>query len=215
MSNSFRPGTINQVLDAYLAASEIPSREILSEWIHRYPQFERELIDITVAWIQMRTFPIAEHSNRKDNDQSIQLGMNVVRKMLDEEQASIENQVPQLRSIRSIFAKAFRQGTSRDKLASQLHFTTAVLDKINYHLVRYKSIPLHLIEAIADILNMDILSVAAYLQRPATIPQGVQFKSLQAPQVGSQDDFFDVIRNDPDLTDEQRQYWLMFEIHSQ
>lgn len=214
MINSFDPDIIDQVVEAYLEACEIPSRETLSEWAHRYPKFERELMDITVAWIQMRTFPPAEPSHPESDDRSIQGGMSIVRKLLDDEQARSDGQPSQIRPIRALFTEASRRRLSQVQFASLLSFTTSILEKINYHLVQYESIPLHLIEAIADVLELDKLSVVAFLQRPAVIPQGAQFKSRQVPQVKPQEDFFDLIRTDPDLTEEQRKYWLMYEAKS-
>ena len=60
MNNSFEPGSVQQVLDAYFEASSKPSREILAEWIARYPQYKRELIDFTVGWIQAERLPKRE-----------------------------------------------------------------------------------------------------------------------------------------------------------
>lgn len=57
MNNFIGQYSLDDVLDAYSEASEIPSREILAEWIARYPQFEHELIEFTVAWIQSEELP--------------------------------------------------------------------------------------------------------------------------------------------------------------
>src|SRR5260370_12950887 len=50
--------TLEDVLDAYAAAG--PSREHLEVWAQKFPEYERELVDLTVQWLMLKHIPPAE-----------------------------------------------------------------------------------------------------------------------------------------------------------
>jgi len=71
---------LDDVLDAYVAEVETPSRATLAEWIQRYPYYERELTEFTVAWCEMQSLSPAEGTEPDEDDEALlQYGMNIVQ----------------------------------------------------------------------------------------------------------------------------------------
>ncbi len=61
-------------------------------------------------------------------------------------------------------------------------------------------------------MNQKILNITEYLQRGPILPRNAHYKAEQPPFVsGEQRDFFDEVRNDQELSEEHRDYWLEME----
>ena len=91
MNNSIGQYSLDDVLDSYSEASEKPSREILTEWIAHYPQYERELIEFTVAWIQSEELPEILVV-QQDITESVQGGLRIVQQIFEERRADDQAQ---------------------------------------------------------------------------------------------------------------------------
>ena len=211
MNNPIEPYTLEEVLDAYIAASPTPSRVVLQEWIKRYPQYAQALTDFTIAWSQTEHFP--ENKNpQKDPNARLQIGMNIARQA--NKQAVIANHRTKAQSrapIESFFREGKQLGYSPDELARQLNIPVTVIRRIESHLVLIDTIPTGLIESFATTLQRPFGDISHFLKSRPDIPQSVRLKSHQAPKVAQQQNFFDVIRTDPTISEEQRTYWLSFE----
>lgn len=210
MNDTLKQENLNDVLDAYLAAAQNPSRETLLEWIRKYPQYEKELTEFTVAWIQMESFPPAE---REELDENILVlrGMSVVQNLLHENKAKPTAEQWPRYSIESLIAEGRSQGLQPVQFAELLKLSVALLRKLDRRLILFISIPLELMEAIASTIHREILSVAEYLQREPILPKKAHYKAEQTPFVSEQRDFFDEIRSDQELSEEHRDHWLEME----
>ena len=83
MNNTFRQENLDDILGAYISAVQKPNRESLIEWIQQYPQYERELTEFTVAWIQMEVFP-PKKREEPENNILVLRGMSIVQNLLHE-----------------------------------------------------------------------------------------------------------------------------------
>jgi hypothetical protein len=210
MNNQLKVEELDQILDAYIIENEAMSKETLKEWIRRYPQYERELMDVTVTLIKMQATPPTNIS-KDEEDILIQRGISVVHNLLREEQARQQKKSDASYPIQGLVKEANRRNISLDQFANLVDLTPALLAKIDRRLIKYSSIPLQLLGSIASVLDRGVLSIVKYLQPRPTIPKQMRFKAHGTPQVGKQVDFFDEIRKDPELKDDLRQYWLEFE----
>jgi hypothetical protein len=77
--------------------------------------------------------------------------------------------------------------------------------------VLFDTIPSGLIESFAITLQRPPDEISNFLMSRPSVPQSLRLKSHQAPKVAQQQNFFDVIRTDPTISEEQRAYWLSFE----
>lgn len=211
MNNPIEPYTLEEVLDAYIAASQTPSREILQEWIKRHPQYAQELTDFTVAWSQTEHYP-EKKNQQKDPSARLHLGMNIAHQAYDQIAATNhvireQNKAP----LASFFREGKQLGYSPDEFAEQINVPVTVIRRIESRLLLVDTIPTKIIETIAFTLQRPGDEIWNFLTRPPVVPQTLRLKSHQAPKVAQQQNFFDVIRADPTISEEQRAYWLSFE----
>lgn len=213
MDNLNIQSDLDQILDEYVVENESLSKETLREWIKRYPQYERELMDLTVALIQLQSAPSSKISEREE-EILVQRGISVVRQILRKDQkATVAN--PDLsKDFTGLIKEAKVHGLSLDQFARQVLLPPSLLVKIDRHSVRYDSLPVHLFELFANALKQSVFVIAGYCQLTPVIPQGSRFKSKTPPSISPQVNFFDEIRKDSEISDELRNYWLELESRS-
>lgn len=210
MKNQTETKTLEQVLFEFMTENEAPSREALTEWIRRYPQYEQDLVDLTVDWFEL-SLPLTNGTSIEGEAVVVQNGVDFVRDFLHKEQMRLQENPKAHKSFLGFIREGMALNISLDKLAERVGLTPALLAKIDRRIVRYASLPLDLIQALAESVNWDLLSGVQYLQVQPTIPSGQRFKSSEVPQIAEQTDFFDEIRADPDLSEAQRLRWLAIE----
>ena len=182
MNKPSGPELLDEILDDYVAAAQIPNREVLREWIKKYPQYERELTDFTVAWIQMEETSSAKYV-KPDLDHLVLKAMSTVQNLYKNNES--ETRPSQLinNSIEKLVAEGEAQGFSQDQFAAQLKLSVNLLWKFDRHLIQYSSIPVELIENFAGVLHRGLQIVAEYFQRPPTLAVNARYKAKRQPQV--------------------------------
>ena len=210
MNSLYGQELLDNILDAYVTEVETPNLEVLKEWIRKYPQYQRELTDFTIAWIQMEELrPI--NRDKTDHDTLVLRAMSVVQNLYRiGEQKSVPSQSAK-NPIEKLVAEAGTQGFSQDQFAAQLKLSVGLLWKLDRRLIKYSSIPVELIENIAGALHRGLQIVAEYFQRSPTLATNARYKAKQQPQVGEPTNFFDEVRSDTELSNENRAYWLELE----
>lgn len=210
MNSLYDQELLDNILDAYVTEVETPNLEVLKEWIRKYPQYQRELTDFTIAWIQMEELrPI--NRDKTDHDTLVLRAMSVVQNLYRiGEQKSVPSQSAK-NPIEKLVAEAETQGFSQDQFAAQLKLSVGLLWKLDRRLIKYSSIPVELIENIAGALHRGLQIVAEYFQRQPILALNASYKAKRQPQVSEPTNFFDEVRSDTDLSNEDRAYWLAFE----
>lgn len=207
MNSPIEPYSLDEVLDAYRSASKTPNRDVLSEWIQRFPEYATELIDFTIAWSETELLP-ASFNTGLEEDAFVAIGMRMAREAFDAKASEHpETKLP----IQSILDEGRKQGISPDQLSEQLKLSIPLIRKFDLRNILYSTIPLGLIESLAQSIKRSVRDVARYLSVKPVIPETVRFKSSKAPKVAEQKSFFDEVRRDPLLEEEQRKYWLSYE----
>jgi len=210
MNKPSGPELLDEILDAYVAAAQIPNREVLREWIKKYPHYERELTDFTVAWIQMEETSSANRG-KPDIDHLVLKAISTVQNLYNDNESEKTSSQINNNSIEKLVAEAEVQGISQDQFAAQLKLSVNLLWKFDRHLIQYSSIPVELIENVAGVLQRGLQIVAEYFQRPPILAVNARYKAKRQPHVSKPTNFFDEVRNDTDLSNEDRAYWLAFE----
>jgi transcriptional regulator with XRE-family HTH domain len=210
MNSLYGQELLDNILDAYVTEVETPNLEVLKEWIRKYPQYQRELTDFTIAWIQMEELLPINRDNT-DHDTLVLRAMSVVQNLYRiGEQKSVPSQSAK-NPIEKLVAEAETQGFSQDQFAAQLKLSVGLLWKLDRRLIKYSSIPVELIENIAGALRRGLQIVAEYFQRSPTLANNARYKAKQQPQVSEPTNFFDEVRSDTELSNENRAYWLELE----
>lgn len=210
MNNPFEPLSVERVLDAYLTASAEPSRENMAEWIARYPQYERELVEFTVAWIRSTRLPAAD-SLEPDRGKQVQIAMEAARRVYAQAERGGMEKTAGRGPLLSLLQEGQHLGFSAENLADHLQLSVALLRKLENRLILLETIPLKLIEQVADALQRGIREISAYLALTPLMPSRVRLKARQRPAPPRQVSFLDAVRADGTLGEEQRAYWLSFD----
>lgn len=210
MNNQPDQETLEQVLDAYMAVSPEPSREKLIEWIRKYPNYEQELTDFTVSWIQMETLPPYEREEIDLETLSLR-GMSVVQNLLFQRNKVTADRGQSEKIIKSLLKECSSVGYSQEQFARNQFISPAILRKLDLRLISYETMPLPLIESLANLLYCKLTNISSYFQGPQLQPARARQKSKQGPIISEKRNFFDEVRNDLTLDEEFRQYWLSLE----
>jgi len=199
-----RERLLETVLHEYMEAVPNPNYSALVEWIRRYPDFEQELTEFTVTRSLLQTQPAPPAEETTDKRELVQRGMSVVQGILAKQSASA-GAPPQFSS----FLEAGKiRGLSIHDIAVRSRLSVALIRKLDRRLLRYASIPQEAIDLLAQTLRQQISVITQYLQGGPTLAQGASYRSEKAPALVEQEDFFEAVRNDRTLSDEQRHFWL-------
>lgn len=173
----------------------------LKEWTSRYPQYALNLAQwsVTESLLALTPEPMITPGMEA---QSREIGRNV----LAETRARYEATLPALASIN---ATAKANGLSLNALAQSLGLSSRMMQTIDMRQLRFETIPARLFTQTAAKLEVSAAQVRNYLQfNPATLAQGVAYKSNGVPQVGEQKDFAEAVQADLNMTDAQKAVWL-------
>ena len=203
MSNHPKQEALDDVLDAYLDEAPDPSAEDLTAWVRRYPQYREELTDFTVARSRMLHLPPAS-TEPVDEAALITRGMSVVRTVLRSEREKRAAEPPPA----SLLEEGQRQGLNLHRLAALTDLSAALWRKLDRRLFRPESLPAQLLQSIADVIRCPVAVVQRYVALPPRFAYGAQYRASATPRLVEQEDFFEAVRNDVSLSDEQRQRWL-------
>lgn len=204
--------TLENVLDAYVSANPAPSEKALIEWIRRYPQYRQQLIDFTISWIQLRHLPPSTEPDEIDEMELVEQGMTVVRNLLTQRrEQNLADQRDQEREITSLLDAGKRLGLSPSEVTKKCRFGIATMRKLDRRLISLVSIPLEAVAIIAKTIGHDPKVVLRYLGGSPTFARGMQYRAEQRPTMGEKQDFFEAIRSDSSMSEEDRDYWLRLE----
>lgn len=200
---------LEDVLDAYVAAAQGPDNASLTDWIRRYPQYARELMEFAARWSLMETLPAAREVAEVTEETLVLRGMSVVQDLLHRKEAgphpvTATEAVP----MDSLLAAGKARGLAPRELADALGLSVALIRKLDRRLIRYSSIPSELVQAIAHTLQREGTAVARYLQGAATLPSAASYLAGQTPTLADPEDFYDALRSDKSITDAHRRRWL-------
>jgi len=211
MNNPIGQYSLKEVLDAYVAVTTKPSRKVLAEWVKRFPQYANELADFTVAWIQTEHFPENEEASI-DAKARNQIGAEIAHRVYERRIAEDDRQITNVRShLDSLLKAGTKAGLSADQLKDEFNLSMMMMRKMENRFLLSETIPADLIQRMAQTLKSSFQEVLSYLNQEPMIPDGVRLKSHQPPIIGQKESFFDALRKDDSLNEDQRTYWLSFE----
>ena len=88
--------TLTDVLEAYAASENGPSRTTLPEWVRRYPQYEQQLMEFTARWGLLKWLPDRDDDDEVDEETLVLRGMSTVQAVLFRRQSNIELEHPSI-----------------------------------------------------------------------------------------------------------------------
>ena len=213
------PPTTDQVLETYLLRREEAlerasggqlerarvSRALLSDFMRRYPHASRALEDFAA----IESSPDMESETavaRRTEEAFVQRGMETVARLLAARrtaQVAGETAAP----LVGLKKEAEALGGTIQSLAVATRMTVSLLVKLDRRLIRFASIPRQAIERIAAELGRSVETVAAYLQGDPQFASQASFRADTAPQLTNQQDFFEAIETDLQMSEDQKDKW--------
>lgn len=194
---------LEAVLDAYASETSSADPQELAGWVRQYPKYRRELMEFAAARsLSQRVRP--EHEPEEDEDTLIARGMAVLDQVLG---AQARQPVP-LTVMKDLYEAARAQGMSARELADAIGLSVPLVAKLHRRLLRVATIPLQLIDALADVLRYSPEAVSAYLRQPPVLATGANYRAEQAPSLAAQQDFLEAVQSDATLEPADRQRWI-------
>ncbi len=215
MNDQMERERLEDVLDAFVASEGNPSSASLAEWIRRYPQYERELTEFAASWSLMKWLPPSPDAEEVDEETLVLRGMSVVQNLLHRQDQGQAAPSAAVAPITSLIEEGRARGLAPRQLAQAAGIGEIVLRKLDRRLIAFGRLPREaseaLVAALAAALQRGSDSIVRYLQQGPRFAAAAHYRAEQAPQLAKPEDFFDAVRNDPTMTDEQRARWLALE----
>jgi hypothetical protein len=171
----------------------------LVEWIASNPDMKQDF----VAWaadIPAMDYAEGQPADAAAEAHTLHVGMGVLKKL----GFTLEESVP----FSSLNEAARQQGVSPKQLAQKLGVGVTLFAKLNRRLLNAATIPVRLIERLAEELKISVEQTRAYLSQPPTLAAGAMYRSEQAPEVTEPQDFADAVRVSSDMSDTEKAVWL-------
>lgn len=189
---------LTDVLEEYaLAAPHGFDQLLLRQMCEKYPQFAGDLKDFAIARAIVKYAPEAEISVEEEA-RFQQIGMESLRTILSENKNSLE----------SLTDAAKAKGLNRSKFAAALGLSVSLVQYLEKRRLDFATIPKNVIAKVAQVLEKGEDLVANYLNQTAVSPVNASFKATTRPEQLKPKSFVEAVREDQQLTQEQKQKLL-------
>ena len=199
--------TLDDALNTFVAENERPTRENLQEWVKRYPQFRRDLVEFAAVWSEQLLLPrgpeIGPEAEKVLIDRAMSHVLNVAynREMQAQEHAA--NDKP----IVNLIGEGQRAEMNAQQFAEACDLDLALMSKLNNRQFEPESIPLDLIRRVGQLLKRPIAVIADYLSEPPQAFTGKTFLSRGKPESTLRQSFVDAVQ-ESSLPDKTKARWL-------
>ena len=199
--------TLEEALNTFVAENERPTRDNLQEWVTRYPQFQRDLVEFAVVWAEQIVLPLPPKIGAEAEKVLIDRAMSHVFNVAYGRDSQVQEQAVSDEPIVSLTDEAERVGMNAHKLAESWDLDLALLSKLNSRQLEPKSIPQELISRVGRLLQKPSDVIVGYLAKPPQSLEGKAFLSHGKPQIAARQHFADAVRQSS-LDDKKKTHWL-------
>ena len=192
--------TLNPSLDDVLAeiatTHSVPGAEQLRQWMNQYPEFAAEIVDFATDWVEMDAAEGVPEPTQDEVNRIVNRTMSRVQHLLDEAKQSD--------SMQDLGAEIRVAGHDLDSFQRAIRVDRSILTCLMERMVRPATIPLLLIQALAEALNRSVEQVRTYL---VLQPQpSAAYRSRKQP-LPTQADFSELVEH-AELSDTDKARWL-------
>lgn len=196
MSENAKNQNAGAVVEAMLMSEGNLNSGAIARWIEKYPQHQQEIVEAAAFSSQFDLFqaeapsPISSEATEKD--------WLAVKSVLDTFQPAV-SPAESLSDLREAAAKI---GLEREELLKAVGVSETLMRKINRRILT--EIPGAIQEKLAETLRVSLESLQAFFNLPSVLPQKANYKSKTAPQTQPKQTFAEAIKNDPELSDDEK-----------
>lgn len=206
MENTIEP-TLDDALNTFVEENDRPTAENLQEWVDRYPQFRRDLVEFAAVWAEQIVLPRAAEMGADAEkvlvDRAMSYVLNVAYGRAVKAKEQLENDDP----IPSLTGAAQRAGIGPLQLAKACRLDLGLLSKLNRRQIKVATIPIALVRLLGQQLHKSTPAVRAYLAGTPLIGEGKAFLATSKPIRMGQQSFVDAVRSSS-LDEADKIYWL-------
>ena len=116
MENSIEP-TLDDALNTFVLENDRPTAGNLQEWVERYPQFRKDLIDFAAVWAEQLVLPEAEEIAAETEKLLVARAMSYVHNVAYSRDVETLRETTTDDPVRSLTGDAQRVGTKPAELA--------------------------------------------------------------------------------------------------
>lgn len=197
------------VLDLFAGDGEVPSRERLQEFIAKYPQFQRELVDYALARAEEEALPEPAPLSQEAEARIASRTLSFVSSQLFErEQAAVPAvaATTEPRAEQSLSQLARAASLNLGTLAGACRLDAAIVSKLNSRQISYSTIPARLVRMLAERLGVAAEVVASCFDGPPQLATGRAFLARGKPEAGAQQAFADAVESSS-VSPEDKAFW--------
>lgn len=199
--------TLADVFNTFVAENDKPTEENLQDWVKRYPQYRRELVDFAAAWAEQLVLPPAPEMGPEAEKALIDRAMSHVRNVAYNRNEQAQKHAESDDPVDSLIGEAQRAGMNAQELAGACGLDRALISKLNRRQFKPESIPAELIGRLGQLLEKSTAEIRAYLTMPSQAATGKAFLAHGKPTSAGQQDFVDAVRASS-LSEEEKARWL-------
>ncbi len=198
--------SLDDVLDYYLTSTAETGRDILEEIVRLYPQYELELRELAAD--QKIFGRISPHEYTAEEEQLLTMrAVSVVQNLLyqqRQEKASDATNEEIFTGVRDEIEKRY---ASAEEFYEKTWLSEGIIWTLDDRQVHFASVPQKVIENIANALGRFVSTISEYLQGEMLVAPS-HYKAEHAPKASGLCDFSELVRMDPDLSEERKEFWL-------
>lgn len=193
---------LQSVLDEMFAAEKNFSFEVVQTWQERYPQFAREIAQSVADWREFEFFALEDEGEELPE-------LSAAAKSAMEKALTQFSRGEPAETIMNLRETAEKKGVARESLPKMLGVSETLMRKIERR--NLKEIPQWVEKKLAEIFRVPVESWCAFFDLPSVLPNATRYKSKSAPQTQPKQIFAEAVRNDPELTDDEKRELLKLE----
>lgn len=188
------------VLTEMFASKDELSLADVGLWQEKYPQFAREIIEAYTDWRDLEFFILDDEESAEADEPISENDKKFIENLLAQSHVSPVENFTDLRAL------AAKRGVARQDLPAKLGVSETITRKIERRSLR--EIPQWLEGKIGEIFRVSAESVRAFFELPATLSPAAKYKSKNAPQTQPKQTFAEAVKNDPELSDDEKRELL-------
>ncbi len=198
---------LDDVLNEFVTDNDRPTSEALEKWVHRYPEYRRELVDFAATWAEQLVLPRADELGAEVEKSLIDRTMSHVLNLVYEQEHQVAEPSETNYTIDSLTGSAQRIGMSAQEFAKSCGLDLVLISKLNNRQIQPQTIPIRLIRHIGRLLQVSWEAVSAYLALPPQSLTGKAYLARDKPVSAGQQDFTEAIRASS-LSEPEKARWI-------
>lgn len=186
--------------------------QVLENYIKDFPEFEIELLEAAVYKRTVSEIPEYEYSQEEEEKLTLRTN-SVVQNLLykyrqnDLAAQAVTEKADDIAPIVNLFDEIKSKGFTIKAFAKKARLPETVIEAFNTREVRVGSIVRQAIKNVASVLLVPVQIVDDYVAKFAN-PEPMHARADESPRFNTQMEFLELIATDPDLSEEDKLYWL-------